>query len=170
MLTRRLYVLSKIFLQLLMCNRRAFRSLIKCQRLISMCSDGYSIGDKIVDHHPCLKWMESVLKRFSNSRGFLFCCCSSCCWLYFRWVCNKMKREKTLNILLTCARSSRRWWEYVRIFPLPILALSLANYYNIKCVGHARVFVTIISIIPNKVSQGGKNIGTTMRRLQFLVQ
>lgn len=62
---RRLYVLSKIFLQLLMCNRREFHSPIKYQRLISMCSDDCSIGDKIVDHHPCL--MDGIIFWILNA-------------------------------------------------------------------------------------------------------
>ena len=55
MLIRRLYVLLKIFPQPPMCNRRAFHFPIKCQIPISECSDDYSIGDKIADHHPWLR-------------------------------------------------------------------------------------------------------------------
>jgi hypothetical protein len=66
-----------------------------------MCSDGCSIGGKIADHHPCLKWMEKrVLKRFSNSKVFLL--------LFFFFAVDftldesEMKCEKRENIKAFC--------------------------------------------------------------------
>lgn len=51
---KRLYVLSKIFLQQLMCNQRVFHFPTMYQKLISMYFGDYSTVDKIADHHPSL--------------------------------------------------------------------------------------------------------------------